>query len=100
MPLNPVELMQNCSERTDSRRQSASEAGLTTCAAHRVGDLLLEDVICANFDGSTKLIKPENDHSMYEAFRLSNDTEVLLISDPTVHKSAAALVVQAGEALY
>jgi len=42
------------------------------------------------------IIKSENDDRQYKFIRLENDLEVVLVSDPTLERSAVALAVNAG----
>ena len=86
-------------KKTDRGRQSASVTDLPSSAANG-GEKSSEAEIWINFYDKTKIVKPGNDNCMYEAIRLSNEMKVLLISDPTVNKCAAALAVQAGKAVH
>ncbi|XP_011150285.1 insulin-degrading enzyme-like isoform X2 [Harpegnathos saltator] len=43
-----------------------------------------------------RITKPENDEKLYKGLTLTNDMQVLLISDPLAKKSSAALVVDVG----
>lgn len=45
---------------------------------------------------TNKILKSQEDNREYLGLRLSNGLKVLLVSDPTTDKSAAALAVQVG----
>jgi insulysin len=56
----------------------------------------MEQVKVAEVSGITEPIKSEKDYRLYRAFVLPNALEVLLISDPTADKAAAAIDVLVG----
>ena len=43
-----------------------------------------------------KIVKSPNDKRLYKSIILDNQLEVILVSDPTIEKSAAALSVNVG----
>ena len=75
-------------------------AGGTLTACSQTGDLTSKQVskkqVSAKPDAIDSIVKSANDTREYESVVLANDLEVVLISDPTIEKSAAALSVGVG----